>query len=199
MSIVPIMFRDWWDDHWDTPLRQSRILDQHFGTGISSDDLLTAITSAAAAQSAIHNQLRRPIYNRPWRHSGIAARQDSGSTIHADKDKFQINLDVQQFSPTEISVKASDNSIIIEGKHDEKQDDHGYISRHFIRRYTIPPGHDANQIKSSISSDGILSISAPKRAITDAEGHKSIPITQTGQPMKRIGADHEKKESIAHK
>ncbi|EAT34414.1 AAEL013338-PA [Aedes aegypti] len=193
MSIVPIMFRDWWDDHWDTPLRQSRILDQHFGSGISSDDLLTAITSAAAAQSAVHNQLRRPIYNRPWRHSSLAPRQDIGSTIHADKDKFQINLDVQQFSPTEISVKASDNSIIIEGKHDEKQDDHGFISRHFVRRYMLPPGHDSNQIKSTISSDGILTISAPKKAIMDSAGQKTIPIVQTGQPLKKIAAEPEKK------
>lgn len=193
------MFRDWWDDHMDIPLRQSRILDQHFGSGISSDELLAAITSAAAASSAIQNQIRRPIYNRPWRNSSIIARQDIGSTIMDEKDRIQINLDVQQFAPNEISVKASANSIIIEGKHDEKQDEHGFIQRHFIRRYSIPPGHDINQIKSSISSDGILSIIAPKKAIIDAEGHKSIPIIQTGQPLKKIIAGQEKKDSIIQK
>nr|XP_029715078.1 protein lethal(2)essential for life-like [Aedes albopictus] len=74
-----------------------------------------------------------------------------------------------------------------------------YISQYFIHRYSLPPKLDFNQINSSISSHGILTISAPKRAVADAEGHKSIPIVQTGQPLKRISVDHVKKESIAHK
>ncbi|XP_062543265.1 protein lethal(2)essential for life-like [Armigeres subalbatus] len=185
MSDIPIVFRNWWDDHWDTPLRQSRILDQHFGSGITSDDLLTAITTASMAQSAMQNLYRRPMYNRPWRNACIAAPQDIGSTISSDKDKFQINLDVQQFAPNEVSVKLSGNNIIIEGKHEEKQDDHGYISRHFIRRYNIPPGHDSNHIKPTISSDGILTISAPKKAIMSSNGGESIPIVQTGEVMKK--------------
>lgn len=38
MSRVPLRFRDWWDDYdsfFNEPsLRTSRILDQHFGTGL---------------------------------------------------------------------------------------------------------------------------------------------------------------------
>ncbi|KXJ62379.1 hypothetical protein RP20_CCG015243 [Aedes albopictus] len=74
-----------------------------------------------------------------------------------------------------------------------------YISQYFIQRYSLPPELDFNQINSSISSHGILTISAPKRAVADAEGHKSIPIVQIGQPLKRISVDHVKKESITHK
>ncbi|EAT34407.1 AAEL013344-PA, partial [Aedes aegypti] len=191
MSLIPIVFRDWWDDCWDTPLRTSQLLDQHFGSGISGDDLLTALTTAAAAQSALQNQ-RRSRYNRPWRNSSLAARQDSGSTVNVSDDKFQINLDVQQFAPEEISVKATDNSIIVEGKHEEKQDEHGFVSRQFVRRYVLPAGHDCNQIVSSLSSDGILTVTAPKKALPEAEGPKAIPIIQTGQPAKQL-QDSEKK------
>lgn len=185
MPLVPILFRDWWDDCLDTPLRTSRVLDQHFGSGISADDLLTALATAAAARSAVENQ-RRSHYCRPWRNSSLASRQDSGSTVNVASDKFQINLDVQQFSPEEISVKATENSILVEGKHEEKKDEHGYISRHFVRRYALPAGHDANQVVSSLSSDGILTISAPKKALPEPEGLRTIQIVQTGQPMKKL-------------
>ncbi|XP_001663490.2 protein lethal(2)essential for life [Aedes aegypti] len=177
MPLVPILFRDWMDDCWDSPLRTSR--------GITADDVLTALATAAVAQSAAQNQ-RRNHYRRTWRNSGQIARQDSGSTVNVADDKLQINLDVQQFAPEEISVKATDNSIIVEGKHEEKQDEHGYISRHFVRRYMLPEGHDANQVVSSLSSDGILTVSAPKKALPEPEGPRTIQIVQTGQPVKRL-------------
>ncbi|XP_055533241.1 protein lethal(2)essential for life-like [Wyeomyia smithii] len=186
MPLVPILFRDWWEDCWDTPLRTSRLMDQHFGSGLSADDLLTALTSAAATAAALQHNHPRAGYNRPWRNNSLASRQDSGSAVNLGGDKFQINLDVQQFSPNEISVKATDNSILVEGKHEEKQDEHGFISRHFVRRYVLPTGHDPNAIVSSLSSDGILTITAPKKALPKPEEPRMIPITQTGQPMKKI-------------
>ncbi|XP_055605403.1 protein lethal(2)essential for life-like [Uranotaenia lowii] len=186
MSLMPIIFRNWWDDCWDAPLRTSQLLDQHFGSGISADNLLAAFTSAVAAQSALQNQ-RASRYNRPWRHCHPACRQDSGSTVDIRGDKFQISLDVQQFAPEEITVKmAGDNSIVIEGKHEEKQDEHGYVSRHFVRRYMLPKDHDPEGIVSSLSSDGILTISAPKKALPEPKQERTIHIVQTGQPMKKI-------------
>ncbi|XP_055608237.1 protein lethal(2)essential for life-like [Uranotaenia lowii] len=189
MSRMPIIFRNWWDDCWDVPLRSSQLLDQHFGSGISADDLLTALTSAAAVQSALQNQ-RSTRYNRPWRHCNPACRQDSGSTVGVREDKFQINLDVQQFAPEEISVKvAANNSIVVEGKHEEKQDEHGYVSRHFVRRYILPHDHDPEGIVSSLSSDGILTISAPKKTLPEPEKERTIQIVHTGQPMKKIAQE----------
>ncbi|XP_058457148.1 protein lethal(2)essential for life-like [Malaya genurostris] len=188
MSLIPILFRDWWDDCLDSPLRSSRILDQHFGSGITADDLLTALTAARPANR------QRAGYVRPWRHSNMASRNDSGSTVNVTADKFQINLDVQQFSPEEISVKATDKSITVEGKHEEKQDEHGFIERHFVRRYMLPAGHDHNGIVSSLSSDGILTISAPKKALPPPVEEKSIPIVQTGEPMKKLADKSANKE-----
>lgn len=75
----------------------------------------------------------------------------------------QVILDVQQFSPDEITVKTVDNHVIVEAKHEEKQDEHGYISRHFVRRYVLPPSHDLANVTSTLSSDGVLTITAPKK------------------------------------
>ncbi|RZC40371.1 HSP20 and/or Crystallin domain containing protein [Asbolus verrucosus] len=179
------------NDPFDYPVRPSRILDQHFGLGLGAEDLL-----APLVPRELRNLVRAPGgYFRPWR--SMASRQDSGSTVSVDKDKFQVNLDVQQFKPEEITVKVTgENVVTVEGKHEEKEDEHGFISRHFVRKYVLPKGHDIDRIESKLSSDGVLTISAPKIAAEKCE-YRNIPITQTGQPSKP--AVVEKKNEVNEK
>lgn len=128
-------------------------------------------------------------YLNPWREIS----SDSNATVSYDKNKFQANVDVQQFKPNEISVKISDdNTVTIEGKHEEKQDEHGYISRQFVRRYVLPKNCDVQRIESKLSSDGVLTITAPTIDAKDSE--KTIPITQTGQPAKKIEQKKQEKK-----
>ncbi|OCT93541.1 hypothetical protein XELAEV_18011219mg, partial [Xenopus laevis] len=88
---------------------------------------------------------------------------DSGiSEVRSDRDRFVINLDVKHFSPEDLSVKLDDDFVEIHGKHNERQDDHGYISREFHRRYRLPSNMDENSVSCSLSADGILTFSAPK-------------------------------------
>lgn len=96
--------------------------------------------------------------------------------IVQDKEKFQVKIDVQDYKPEEIVVKTLDgNAIQIEGKHEEKHDGgKGFISRQFVRKFVLPKGHDIKNAVSSVSSDGILTITAPKNAELLAE--KQIPI-----------------------
>lgn len=129
-------------------------------------------------------------YYRPWK-SGAAA-QDNGSIVHLDKHRYQVHLDVQQFAPEEITVKVTgENIITVEGKHEEKEDEHGFVKRHFVRRYLVPKGCDMDGVESRLSSDGVLSIVVPKIGVKDVE-ERAIPITQTGKPSKAV-EDREKK------
>lgn len=97
------------------------------------------------------------------------------------KDGFQACVDIHQFKPNEITVKATERSIIIEAKHEERQDEHGYISREFRRRYELPEGFEANTITSELSSDGILTVKAPlPKALQGSE--RVISIQHTGIP-----------------
>ncbi|XP_004523809.1 heat shock protein 23 [Ceratitis capitata] len=96
------------------------------------------------------------------------------------KDGFQASLDVQQFKPSELSVKVVDDHVIVEGKHEEREDDHGYISRHFVRRYAVPKGFQADRVESTLSSDGVLTVRIPKPAIEDKSNERVIQIQQTG-------------------
>ncbi|XP_063543084.1 protein lethal(2)essential for life-like [Cydia strobilella] len=176
MSLLPYFFDDWnvrpRYHHHHYP---SRLHDQHFGLALNPDDLLAAVAGPVLSRE----------YYRPWRHLAAAAK-DIGSSIKADKDKYQINLDVQHFAPEEISVKTADGYIVVEGKHEEKKDDHGYISRQFTRRYALPEGTAPETVESKLSSDGVLSIVAPRKVPDAIKGERSVPVTQTGPIRKEI-------------
>ncbi|XP_047037291.1 protein lethal(2)essential for life-like [Helicoverpa zea] len=152
--------------------RGSRLFDQAFGLALTPDDFLTSMM----APWQMHD------YFRPWRHLSRLTK-DLGSTIKTDKNKFQVNLDVQHFSPDEISVKTADGYVVIEAKHEEKEDEHGFVSRQFVRRYSLPEGTESEEVVSQLSSDGILTVSAPRK-VEPVKGERVVPITQTG-PVRR--------------
>uniref|UniRef100_A0A2A4K9P8 SHSP domain-containing protein n=1 Tax=Heliothis virescens TaxID=7102 RepID=A0A2A4K9P8_HELVI len=170
MALLPYLLDD---------LRPRRIRDQLFGLDLSPDDFLADLVDRPMLS------VRK--YIRPWRNLAAVAR-DVGSTIKSDKDKFQVNLDVQHFDPEEISVKTSDGYVVIEGKHEERKDEHGFVSRHFKRRYALPEGCNPETVESRLSSDGVLTVVAPK--VCENKNERAIPITQTG-PVRRKAHDEE--------
>lgn len=98
------------------------------------------------------------------------------------KDGFQVCMDVSQFKPSELTVKTVDRMVVVEGKHEEREDEHGFIQRHFIRKYSLPRGYEPKDVVSTISSDGVLTVKAPPPpAIKDKEcNERIIQIQQTG-------------------
>lgn len=172
MSLLPYLLNDPYF------VRPSRLLDQHFGLTLDPDDFLQPLAVPRMV-------IKCPAgYLRNWR--SAASQQDTGSTVSSDSDKFQANLDVQQFKPEEITVKVTgENTVVVEGKHEEKEDEHGHIYRHFVRKYILPKNCDMSKIESKLSSDGILTIVAPKTDAKEIE-HKEVPITQTGEPAKAV-------------
>ncbi|EDW36064.1 GL17594 [Drosophila persimilis] len=179
MSVVPLMFRDWWDEI-DFPMRTSRLLDQHFGQGMKRDDLMSSVWNSRPT-------VLRSGYLRPWQKNSLQ-KQESGSTLNIDNEKFEVILDVQQFSPNEITVKIADKFVIVEGKHEEKQDEHGYVSRQFSRRYQLPSDVNPDNVTSSLSSDGLLTITAPMKKLPPPSTERVVQITQTGPSSKEDNA-----------
>ncbi|XP_028168150.1 protein lethal(2)essential for life-like [Ostrinia furnacalis] len=163
MSIIPHFF------DYAAPKWPRRLLDQNFGLALTPEDVMSAVTS--------------PVFPRlsPW---WPEVAQGVGSTIKADKDKWQINVDVQHFSPDEVVVKIVDGFIVVEGKHEEKKDEHGYISRQFTRKFKLPEDSNPDAVESRLSSDGVLTVVAPRKA-DSVKGERSVPITQTG-PIRKL-------------
>lgn len=154
MSLFPVIFREM--------IRPMRIMEHQMR--VMQEELMNPRIFPA---SFFNQKLRCP-----------SLKPEDISSVISDKEKFQVKMDVQHFKPEEITVKISENNtVVIEAKHEEKTDEKGFISRQIIRRFIIPEGHDFKQIASSLSSDGILTITAPKNP---ESGEKIIPITRTG-------------------
>lgn len=64
------------------------------------------------------------------------------------------------------------------------QDDHGYISREFHRRYRLPASVDQSSITCNLSTDGLLTLTGPKAmgGIESGRSERSIPVTRDDKP-----------------
>lgn len=83
------------------------------------------------------------------------------------------------------------SNVFIEGKHEERDDGHGIVFRHFIRKYAIPKDYDPNTIHSTLSYDGILTIKAPPPK-SPPKSERKVPIQQTGPVRASIKENKEK-------
>jgi len=173
MSVIPLLIE------LTDELAQPSSLNvwNNFGRGIYPHEL-----DMLPSPRSLWNQYYTGYQRLPRLLSELRGTVDSSipkSTI--GKDGFQVCLDVQQFAPNEISVKTVDNSIIVEAKHEERQDEHGYVSRQFARRYTLPEGFNIKDVVTQLSSDGILTIKAPPEPkALEKENVRVLQIQQTG-------------------
>uniref|UniRef100_A0A8D2ZIR9 SHSP domain-containing protein n=1 Tax=Scophthalmus maximus TaxID=52904 RepID=A0A8D2ZIR9_SCOMX len=108
--------------------------------------------------------------------SGKGLRQlTSGvSEVRTGQDSWKINLDVNHFSPEDITITTKEGYLQISGNHEERQDRHGSVSRCFNRKYKLPQGVDLQHIRSSLSGDGVLSVEAP------------VPGTSVSEPANEL-------------
>lgn len=100
------------------------------------------------------------------------------------KDGFDVKINAEQFKPEEITVRTIDNSIVVEAKHEQKNES-GFISRQITRRFELPKGFKSEQVVSNLSSDGVLTIKCPKSEAIEGAKVREIQIEHTG-PVKSI-------------
>jgi len=89
--------------------------------------------------------------------------------VSASNDKFMIQLELPGFAPEDFSLKTKDDIIIIEAVHNAKSEDGSSDSRKFTKEFKMPGGVVTDQLSSTYSGTGILTISAP-RVISAPEG-----------------------------
>nr|KAG5708946.1 hypothetical protein BaRGS_009355 [Batillaria attramentaria] len=152
MSILPFVLRDYWEDPWAGVVRPSRLFDQGFGNVLTDDDLALSML----------NRFGPGAVRRPPQSTGM-------SEVVNNENEFRVGLDVRHFKPEELKVTTKDNRVIINAKHEERPDEHGYIMREFTR----------------LSRDGVLTIKAPKKALAAPE-ERAIPITHEPSGQKSI-------------
>lgn len=174
-------FRDW----------HSRIFDQAFGMPALPEDFPPTFPSTHWP-GYLRPSLVTPDMGAMMPHSpmmypgGVMAQQaraalsrqlSSGvSEIKQTQDSWKVSLDVNHFSPEELVVKTKDGVVEITGKHEERKDEHGFVSRCFTRKYTLPPTANIEKVTSSLSPEGFLTVEAPLKVPALESSETTIPV-----------------------
>merc|ERR1719431_2181000 len=88
---------------------------------------------------------------------GQAAEQTLQATVLLkvkDGDEYKLALNMQQYSPEDITIKLNGNELVVEAAGHGEQ---------FRQKHVIPDNIDLDAMSSSFSSDGVLVIKAPKK------------------------------------
>merc|ERR1739848_598489 len=89
--------------------------------------------------------------------------------VSASNDKFMVQLELPGFAPEDFSLKTKDDIIIVEAVHNAKTEDGSTDSRKFTKEFKMPGGVVTDQLSSTYSGTGILTVSAP-RVISAPDG-----------------------------
>ncbi|KAH9513836.1 hypothetical protein Btru_031521 [Bulinus truncatus] len=104
------------------------------------------------------------------------ARRFAESEVHNTDKEFRIRLDLHHYSPEEVKITSDSTKITINAKHEEKQDNHGFVSREITRMYKLPEDVDPKSITSTMNAQGVLSIKVQKKALEEPK-ETAIPVT----------------------
>ncbi|XP_068139886.1 heat shock protein 27 [Drosophila tropicalis] len=189
MSIIPLLNLARELDH-EFRSSEDHFLDDDFGFGVHAQELfhrprlMLPHYGAGVIGRRRYLPYERSHHHHPH-HQLVPRRRSSGgqnSLLPAiGKDGFQVCMDVSQFKPNELSVKVVDKTVVVEGKHEEREDGHGLIQRHFVRKYTLPKDFDPNDVVSTVSSDGVLTLKAPPPPTKEqSKPERIVQIQQTG-------------------
>ncbi|KAM4575959.1 heat shock protein beta-8 [Odontesthes bonariensis] len=128
---------------WARPGRlSSRLSPSSFGSGIR--------TGFPARQST-----GGPVYTSRY---GEPSSQSSPITTGGEPWKVCVN--VHSFKPEELNVKTRDGFVEVSGKHEEKQEEGGIVTKNFTKKIQIPTDVDPLTVFASLSPEGVLIIEA---------------------------------------
>merc|ERR1712130_877686 len=169
-------------DGWiEQQQRQFRDLDSSFGvsSGFADFDTFPRISSIfapsprqALAPPLSSSSLLVPAAVSSVNRSNNMALQSGESDmspkakVSYDQDKFQVEFNVQDYTPEELSIKTEGDVLIVLAKHETKAEGgQSFVSKQFEQRFSLPSGVKPERISSSLSKDGfltVLTITAPR-------------------------------------
>ena len=86
-------------------------------------------------------------------------------------DEYKLVLNMQAYSPDEITVKLNGQELTIMASGADGS------TNDFKQTHVVPEGIDLDQISSSFSADGVLVVKAPKRAYSHVFNSRTVRIT----------------------
>ncbi|XP_076062011.1 uncharacterized protein LOC143037520 isoform X2 [Oratosquilla oratoria] len=82
-------------------------------------------------------------------------------TVVPTDNEIQMLLNVKDFKDGDLSVKTVGQTVVVEGRIEKKEDDSSVYT--FRREFFLPRGMDMSSVTSSISPEGILTVTAQRK------------------------------------
>lgn len=144
-------------------------------------------SSSSTSQTASSNTTSKPVassHQKNWSSSTTTTTTSNAlgeslqSPVIQDTEEgrvLKLRFDVTQYEPDEIVVKTVDNRLTVHAKHEERSENRS-VYREYNREFHLPDGTDVEQIKSSLSKEGILTIDCPLPQPAVHGASRRIPI-----------------------
>ena len=104
----------------------------------------------------------------------------------SDEKNFGYNFDLSGFDPKDIKVKTVGQKVVVEAETEENEHQegcHSFCHRHYHRTLVLPKNVKPSDLKSTISKDGVLGITAPLLAIEEAPQERELAIEKEAEAI----------------
>merc|ERR1711971_718817 len=98
--------------------------------------------------------------------------------IKNEKDKLEVQIDVSEYKPEDLDVKVENNQLVISAKQETKEAGGGTRTRVFEQKFSLPPGVDPASVKSNLTRDNVLVVTAAKEGYQDRTVKESYADTK---------------------
>jgi len=116
-----------------------------------------------------------------------------------DQNKFEVDLNVAEYLPEELSIKTEGDVLIVLAKHETKAEGgHSYVSKQFEQRFSLPSGVKPDKISSKLSKDGVLTVTAPRESLSITSGVKKGAITSSGTGSVNSQSEETRADGLPH-
>ncbi|XP_029366957.1 heat shock protein beta-8 [Echeneis naucrates] len=181
------------DPFGESPFRDqigSRFMEEDFGMPPFPNDLamdwpgwarpgrLSSRLSPSPFGSALRSGFppRQSAGGPPMYTSRYGEASPRSSPVTTGGEPWKVCVNVHSFKPEELHVKTRDGFVEVSGKHEEKQEEGGIVTKNFTKKIQIPVDVDPLTVFASLSPEGVLIIEArqtPPYYLFSNEGSQS--------------------------
>jgi len=159
--------------------------------------LPTAIAQDPFSVSSEQHPYQYPVTHLQTNHRTMDDKELSPrARVTIDEDKLQVEFNVKDYKPEELSLKTEGDVLVVLGKQEVKEGGQTFVSKQFEQRFSLPSGARPDNISSALSKDGVLTVTALRdppaikgRSKPAIEG-SGQQVFQASQQTKRDGLPH---------
>lgn len=126
------------------------------------------------------------VYTSRYGEPSSRSSPTGSTTTTTGGEPWKVCVNVHSFKPEELGIKTRDGFVEVSGKHEEKQEEGGIVTKNFTKKIQIPIDVDPVTVFASLSPEGVLIIEArqtPPYYLFSNEGSPQAGDTQEDEAL----------------